>query len=92
MKYFIQKRISCINPIDCQHEMEDKLEKKFNCCLKSTSDIDQPHGHVSILHEEGNHQITVIFYEDLKNLQYANKGGLAKLNNIPSEQEVNNEV
>jgi|TARA_R110000751_G_scaffold211480_1_gene315010 hypothetical protein len=90
MKYFIQKRISCINPIDCQHEMEDKLEKKFNCCLKSTSDTDCPHGFVSILHSIPHHKITVCFYEDVTKLNPANKGGIQKLNNIPSKSEVEN--
>ena len=87
MKCFIENNISCKDCVDCSDKIVAKLEKKFNCCLKSISDTDKPVGSVSILHSNP-HKITVRFYEDIKNLRYANKGGLAKLNKIPSEKEI----
>ena len=88
MDCFIEKNISCENCEECSDNIVDKLEKKFNCCLKSISDTDQPHGYVSILHEKNNHKITVCFYEDIKKLKSLNKGGLKKLSKIPTESEI----
>jgi len=42
---------------------------------------------VSILHSNP-HQITVRFYDDIKKLKPANKGGIKKLSKIPSESEI----
>ena len=88
MDCFIEKNISCENCEDCSDNIVAKLEKKFNCCLKSISDTDQPHGSVSILHTKNNHKITVCFYEDIKKLKSLNKGGLKKLSKIPTESEI----
>ena len=85
---FYRKNISCENYEQCSNDIVNKLEKKFNCCMKSISDTDQPHGHVSILHEKNNHQITVCFYDDVKKLKPANKGGIQKLSKIPTESEI----
>ena len=88
MDCFIEKNISCENCEDCSDNIVSKLEKKFNCCMKSISDTDQPHGSVSILHTKNNHKITVCFYEDIKKLKSLNKGGLKKLSKIPTESEI----
>ena len=87
MDCFIEKNISCENCVDCSDNIVAKLEKKFNCCLKSNNDTDKPHGSVSILHSNP-HQITVRFYDDIKKLKPANKGGIKKLSKIPSESEI----
>ena len=87
MKLIIQKNMTCENSTDCSGFIIDKLEKKFNCCLKSISDIDKPNGFVTISHEKNNHKIIVCFYEDIKKLKPLNKGGLQKLSNIPTESE-----
>ena len=87
MDCFIEKNISCENCEECSDNIVAKLEKKFNCCLKSISDTDQPHGYVSILHSNP-HKITVCFYEDIKKLKSLNKGGLKKLSKIPTESEI----
>ena len=83
----IEKNISCDDSLLCSDIMVNKLEKKFMCCLKSVSDADSPHGFVSILHSFP-HKITVCFYEDVTKLNPMNKGGIQKLNNIPSKSEV----
>ena len=90
MDCFIEKNISCENCVECSDNIVAKLEKKFNCCLKSISDTDQPHGSVSILHgKNGNpHQITIRFYDNIKKLISHNKGGIQKLNKIPTESEI----
>ena len=88
MDCFIEKNISCENCVDCSDAIVAKLEKKFNCCLKSNNDTDKPHGSVSILHEKNNHKITVRFYDDIKKLISHNKGGIQKLSKIPTESEI----
>ena len=88
MDYFIEKNISCENVKKCSDTIIDKLEKKFNCCLKSISDTDKPNGYVQIVHEKNNHKITVHFYEDITKLKPLNKGGLKKLSKIPTESEI----
>ena len=90
MDCFIEKNISCENCEECSDNIVSKLQKKFNCCLISNNDIDQPHGYISILHEKNNHKITVCFYDDIKKLKPLNKGGLKKLSKIPSESEIKN--
>jgi len=92
MECFIEKNISCENNNlavrKCSDTIIDKLEKKFNCCMKSISDTDKPNGYVSIIHEKNNHKITVYFYEDTTKLKPLNKGGIKKLSNIPTESEI----
>ena len=87
MDCFIEKNMSCENCEECSDNIVDKLEKEFNCCLKSISDTDQPNGFVSILHSSP-HKITVCFYDDIKKLKPMNKGGIKKLSKIPTESEI----
>jgi len=92
LECFLEKEISCVNCEQCSDNIVNQLEKKFNCCLKSNNDTDQPHGYVSILHSKnGNpHKITVCFYDDIKKIKSMNKGGLKKLSKIPNESEIKN--
>jgi len=91
MKYTLEKNITCDGGEGCILSLVDKLEKKFNCCLMSISDTDRPHGSVSVLHTNP-HKISVCFYEneDVAKLTPQNKGGIQKLNNIPTKSEVEN--
>ena len=87
MEYIIEKNISCDESELCSDIFINKLEKKFMCCLKSVSDADSPHGSISIYHGFP-HIIRVVFYEYVTKLNPMNKGGIQKLNNIPSKSEV----
>jgi hypothetical protein len=91
MEHTFTHNITCENSEKCSDIIVDKLEKKFNCCLKSVNDVDSIHGGVVIIHGSP-HQITVIFYEDIKNLKSSVKHRLKKLEHIPPAHEIQSTI
>jgi len=59
MMYKLTKNITCEKPDKCSVDIMNKLETKFGFKIHGKT----PEGHISIEHENSNHQIWIFLYD-----------------------------
>jgi len=62
-KYAFTKNITCSNSKECSDLIISKLEILLGGRIHVETEAEQPEGHISISHEQGNHKIWVFLYD-----------------------------